>query len=330
MTAAAPSPNPLAIAGLAFIEYTSTEPDALENALVPLGFMAGAAASDAVRVYRQGDVELRVDTRPGSVGQQHAERFGAGICGIGLRVENAQAAWDYVQAHGGMAIDNAVRAHTGPALRSLGDIAVYLVDEAPAALAPAPYLQGIDHLTCHVAAGAVDAQAALFTQVLGFVARAVPDAAEAGRTPSVVLVSPCGGLHIALVEDTQDASQDDAPDARGGNTVGHLTFASTDLYATVEGLRMRGVTFLDTPQTYYDLVDFRLPGHGEDVDRLARTGILLDGSSNGGLLLQIFTATVLEPLFFEIVQRKGSDGFGQGNLAALFESIELEQQRGGR
>ena len=87
--------------------------------------------------------------------------------------------------------------------------------------------------------------------------------------------------------------------------------------------------FLDTPDTYYELLDQRLPGHGEPVEELKKRRILLDGGPTGGLLLQIFTETVIGPIFFEIIQRKGDEGFGEGNFKALFESIEIDQIRRG-
>src|SRR5690606_38545143 len=99
-----------------------------------------------------------------------------------------------------------------------------------------------------------------------------------------------------------------------GEGIQHIALPSRDIHATVEQLRANGVSFLDTPDTYYELLDARLPGHGENKDRLCRNRILLDGAPDGGLLLQIFTENQIGPIFFEIIQRKGNDGFGEGNF----------------
>ncbi len=110
-----------------------------------------------------------------------------------------------------------------------------------------------------------------------------------------------------------------------------LPLAAQNIYKTVDALRDAGIIFQDTPDTYYELIDTRVPGHGEPVAELEKRRILLDGDveNKEGLLLQIFTQTVIGPVFFEIIQRKGNEGFGEGNFKALFESIELDQQRRG-
>jgi 4-hydroxyphenylpyruvate dioxygenase len=96
-------------------------------------------------------------------------------------------------------------------------------------------------------------------------------------------------------------------------------------------MRGAGVAFLDTPETYFDVIDVRVPGHGEDVARLRRNAILIDADpeTKQRKLLQIFTQNAFGPIFFEIIQRKGNEGFGEGNFQALFESIERDQMRRG-
>ena len=147
---------------------------------------------------------------------------------------------------------------------------------------------------------------------------------------SKAMTSPCGKIRIPINESSDDKSQIqeylDAVPRRGHPA--HRA-APNDIYATVDALRAKGVELLDTPDTYYELLDKRLPGHGEPVDELKKRKILLDGTPAGGLLLQIFTKTVIGPIFFEIIQRKGDEGFGEGNFQALFESMELDQIRRG-
>jgi 4-hydroxyphenylpyruvate dioxygenase len=149
---------------------------------------------------------------------------------------------------------------------------------------------------------------------------------------SKAMTSPCGRIRIPINESADDRSQiQEYLVAYHGEGIQHVALATSDIYATVEVLRARGVEFLDTPDTYYDAVPARLPGHGEDLERLRANRILIDGApaQGGGLLLQIFTKPVIGPIFFEIIQRKGNEGFGEGNFRALFESIEADQVRRG-
>jgi 4-hydroxyphenylpyruvate dioxygenase len=117
-----------------------------------------------------------------------------------------------------------------------------------------------------------------------------------------------------------------------GEGVQHIAMGTDNIYKTIVDMKNDGIVFQDTIETYYDLIDRRLPGHGENVDELRKLRILMDGKStetSRELLLQIFTTTVIGPIFFEVIQRKGDQGFGEGNFRALFESIELDQIRRG-
>jgi 4-hydroxyphenylpyruvate dioxygenase len=149
---------------------------------------------------------------------------------------------------------------------------------------------------------------------------------------SRAMTSPDGKIRIPINESGGHPGRVDQIEeylqAYHGEGIQHIALASADIYRTVEALRDTGVSFLDTPETYYRLVDQRLPRHGEDLARLRRDKILIDGGDNG-LLLQIFTETVIGPVFYEIIQRKGDEGFGEGNFKALFESIELDQMQRG-
>jgi 4-hydroxyphenylpyruvate dioxygenase len=151
---------------------------------------------------------------------------------------------------------------------------------------------------------------------------------------SKAMTSPCGKIRIPINESSDDKSQiAEYLDLYHGEGIQHIALGTDDIYRTVEGMKAAGVSFQDTIETYYDLVDKRLPNHGEKVDELKRLRILIDGATHQGapneLLLQIFTQTVIGPIFFELIQRKGDQGFGEGNFRALFESIELDQIRRG-
>lgn len=328
--------NPLGVAGFAFIEYATADLGDLDHAFAQLGFgIAGRDPSTQATRYRQAGIDLLVDPRPAGFGQQYAQRHGVSICGFGLRVTNAQAALAHALAQGARQIDTGL-AIDAPAIQGIGDTVIYLVDaaadvlDASASEVGGAGLRAVDHLSCQIARGQLDASIDFFKRVFGFHEWAI----DAGAQPDAqaqtrVIESPCGQVRFTLAESAASAGQDtdDVLDTRQGAQIRHLALQSDDLYATVEALRARGMGFLEAPQTYYELLDSRLPGHGEDLERLAATRILVDSSTDGGVLLQIFTTTLLGGIFFEIVQRKGDDGFGQGNFAALFESIELDRQR---
>ena len=147
------------------------------------------------------------------------------------------------------------------------------------------------------------------------------------------MTSPCGKIRIPINESSDDKSQiSEYLDQYHGEGIQHIALGADNIYASIQKMRDAGIAFQDTIETYYELVNRRLPGHGENLDELRRLRILIDGHSNDRereLLLQIFTQNVIGPIFFEIIQRKGDQGFGEGNFRALFESIELDQERRG-
>ncbi len=334
-----PWDNPLGVAGFAFIEYAASDLDDLDHVLTQLGFGSiGRDTRTQTRHYRQADIDLLVDARPGSFGHRYAQTRGVSICGMGIRVADAQAAFAHAVAQGAKPVSGQLAVDV-PAIQGIGDTVIYLVDASTGALDQATQatdavaatgLRSIDHLTCQVQRGQLADYLDFFARVFNFRARAVVGGTSASSHQLArVLESPCGKLCITLAEsrDIGQGMQDDILGGSQGDHIRHLALQSHDLYASVEALRARGMGFLDTPQTYYELLDSRLPGHGEDLSRLAATRILVDSSVDGAVLLQIFTTTLLGSLFFELVQRKGDDGFGHGNFAALFESIELDRQR---
>jgi 4-hydroxyphenylpyruvate dioxygenase len=192
-------------------------------------------------------------------------------------------------------------------------------------------LAGVDHLTHNVHQGRMTLWAGFYERLFNF--REIRYFDIEGKLTglrSKAMTSPCGKIRIPINESADDKSQiAEYLAAYRGEGIQHIALGTEDIYATIEALRRKSVHFLDTPDTYYELIDKRLPGHGEDAERLKRNRILIDGSPGGGLLLQIFTETVIGPIFFEIIQRKGDEGFGEGNFRALFESIELDQIRRG-
>jgi 4-hydroxyphenylpyruvate dioxygenase len=217
-----------------------------------------------------------------------------------------------------------------------GELSIYDVDFMPiAGTERHPEGMGlaeIDHLTHNVYAGRMDTWARFYEKLFSF--REIRYFDIQGRKTGLTsraLTSPCGKIRIPINEPSDTKSQiQEYLDAYHGEGIQHIALSCRDIYDTVERLRTRHVRFLDTPETYYERVDARVPNHGEDLDRLQRNRILIDGEGvdkdhHEDKLLQIFTETVIGPIFFEIIQRKGNQGFGEGNFRALFESIEADQ-----
>ena len=189
----------------------------------------------------------------------------------------------------------------------------------------------LDHLTHNVRRGEMRTWSGFYARLFGFEEQKYFDIkGKATALFSQAMIAPDGAIRIPLNESQDEHSQiEEFIREYNGEGIQHLALTTPDIYATVERLRARGVRLQDTIETYYELVDQRVPGHGEDLERMRQNRILLDGSQQEGLLLQIFTENLFGPIFFEIIQRKGNAGFGAGNFQALFESIELDQMRRG-
>jgi 4-hydroxyphenylpyruvate dioxygenase len=193
-------------------------------------------------------------------------------------------------------------------------------------------LYEVDHLTHNVKRGNMNVWANFYERLANF--REVRYFDIEGKLTGLVskaMTSPCGKIRIPINESSDDKSQiEEFIKEYNGEGIQHIALATHDIYETVANLKARGLAFMDTPDTYYDKVDSRVLGHGENTERLRELNILIDGApTKDGILLQIFTDTVIGPVFFEIIQRKGNEGFGEGNFQALFESIEEDQIRRG-
>jgi 4-hydroxyphenylpyruvate dioxygenase len=343
--------NPMGTDGFEFIEYTAPDPKQLDALFRTLGFRPIARhRSKDVTLYRQGGINFILNAEPESFARAFARVHGPSICAIALRVKDARQALE-------RALSLGAEPHPGqtgpmelniPAIRGIGGSLIYLVDRyqdvtiydidfhwlpgeerQPRGVG----LTGIDHLTHNVHRGRMNAWAGFYEKIFDF--RELKYFDIEGRLTGLrsrAMVSPCGKIRIPINESADDKSQiEEFLHAYHGEGIQHVALATDDIYGTVEALRQGGVRFLDTPDTYYEQVDGRLPGHGEDLERLRRNRILIDGAPTpgGGRLLQIFTETVIGPIFFEIIQRKGDEGFGEGNFKALFDSIEEDQIRRG-
>lgn len=354
MTTATNNSNPMGTDGFEFIEYAAPDPASLDALFRSLGFVPTARhRSKKVTLYRQGGINFILNAEPESFAQSFARVHGPSICAIAFRVADAGAAIERAASLGAEVVQGSAGPMelNIPAIRGIGGSLIYLVDRyrdttiydidfIPLDSAEVRHadagLATIDHLTHNVHAGRMGAWADFYQRLFNFRELKYFDIeGKLSGLHSQAMVSPCGKIRIPINEPADPAGAKgqiaEFLDAYHGEGIQHVALATEDIYATVETLRAIGVNFLDTPDTYYQAIDTRLPGHGEDLPRLKQNRILIDGAptDDGGLLLQIFTNTVIGPIFFEIIQRKGNDGFGEGNFKALFDSIELDQiQRG--
>jgi 4-hydroxyphenylpyruvate dioxygenase len=355
MSTATPAPdNPMGTDGFEFIEYTAPDPERLGELFEQMRFTAVARhRSKDVVLYRQGRVNFIVNREPDSFAQSFARVHGPSVCAFAMRVKNASRAYHRALELGAKPFHGPVGPMelNIPAIKGIGDSLIYLVDRYPGnngdlsiydvdfepipGAEPRPEGGGlleVDHLTHNVYAGRMDVWARFYEKLFAFREVRYFDiqGKKTGLT-SRALTSPCGKIRIPINEPSDPGSQiQEYLDAYHGEGIQHIALATADIYGTVESLRARAVRFLDTPDAYYDRVDARVPNHGEDLERLRRDRILIDGEGldkahREDKLLQIFTETLIGPIFFEIIQRKGNQGFGEGNFRALFESIEADQ-----
>jgi 4-hydroxyphenylpyruvate dioxygenase len=340
--------NPMGTDGFEFVEYTAPDPELLRRLFTTMGFPAVARhRSKNVTLHRQGDINFIINAEPAGFGQQFARAHGPSACAMAFRVKDAAFAFRHAQELGAQPgpVSAGPMELNIPCIEGIGGSLIYLVDRygehtiydvdfvsLPAAdTATATGLTVIDHLTHNVRRGNMNLWAGFYEKLFNFRQIRYFDI-EGKKTGlfSRAMTSPCGKIRIPINESQDDKSQiEEYLSEYRGEGIQHIALASRGIRDTVDVLRARGVEFQDTPDTYYDGVDARVTGHREDVGELKRRRILIDGSAESGILLQIFTKNVIGPIFFEIIERKGNEGFGEGNFRALFESIELEQMRRG-
>jgi 4-hydroxyphenylpyruvate dioxygenase len=339
--------NPAGTDGFGFVEYAHPDPAELHRLFRTMGFTAVAKhRTRAITLYRQGDVNYLVNQQPASHATQFAAAHGPCASSMAFRVVDAAD-----PALGSLAMDV-------PAIKGIGNSLLYFLDrygEKGSAFAaefawlgepdPAPRGEGLyylDHLTHNVGRGRMDIWSKFYEHIFNFrEIRYFDIKGEYTGLFSRALTSPDGKIRIPINESADDRSQiEEYLHQYKGEGIQHMACGCHDVYETVESLRARGLKFMPSPPpTYYERIDHRVPGHGEDVARLQRNGILLDGEGAVAVgetagkmtkvLLQIFSANAIGPIFFEFIQRKGDEGFGEGNFRALFVSIEEDQLRRG-
>jgi 4-hydroxyphenylpyruvate dioxygenase len=330
-------------------------PDQFDNPAGLCGFERVAVhRSKRVTLYRQGGINFIVNDEPKSLAAYFADEHGPSACGLAFRVRDAHRAYDHVLALGAQPID----LPTGPmelrlpAIRGIGGAPIYLIDrfEDGSSIYDIDFafvdgvdrhpegcgFHTIDHLTHNVYRGRIDHWARFYERLFDFrEIRHFDIRGEYSGLTSRAMTAPDGLIRIPLNEESSGGSGqiEEFLMRYNGEGIQHIALRCDDLPACWGRLKARGVPFMTAPpETYYEMLDERLPGHGEPVGELQARGILLDGTTEGGdprLLLQIFSEAMLGPVFFEFIERKRDEGFGEGNFKALFESIERDQVRRG-
>ncbi|UVW27180.1 4-hydroxyphenylpyruvate dioxygenase [Massilia sp. H6] len=347
--------NPMGLMGFEFVEFASPTPGVLEAVFAQLGFTKVAVhRSKAVSLYRQGGINFIINNEPKSYAAYFAAEHGPSACGMAFRVKDAHKAYARALELGAQAIE----IPTGPmelrlpAIKGIGGAPLYLIDRFEEGKSiydiDFEFIEGverhprghglsiIDHLTHNVYRGRMAFWANFYEKLFNFrEIRYFDIKGEYTGLTSKAMTAPDGMIRIPLNEEGKAGGGqiEEFLMQFNGEGIQHIALLSDDLMKTVDSLRAAGVPLMAAPpETYYEMLEGRIPGHGEDTGQLKSRGLLLDGSVLDGkprLLLQIFSTTQLGPVFFEFIQRKGDDGFGEGNFKALFESIERDQVRRG-
>lgn len=340
--------NPCGLDGFAFLAFSGPNKNALHQQFIDMGFQpVGKHLEQDITLFEQGRIQFIVNSAKNCQAEQHAKTHGPGACAMGFRVENAELAYAHAINHGAKPFKDAPHVNYGlPAIEAIGGSVIYFVDKLHKPFAgqwlkqaentpevQATGLSHIDHLTHNVYRGNMDKWANFYESIFNF--KEIRFFNIKGQMTGLVsraLASPCGKIKIPLNESKDDQSQiEEFLHEYHGEGIQHVALSTDDIYLTVHKLREHGVRFLDVPDTYYDAIGERIPWHEESLSQLQKEKILIDGEQDPkhGLLLQIFTENLFGPVFFEIIQRRGNEGFGEGNFQALFEAIERDQIKRG-
>jgi 4-hydroxyphenylpyruvate dioxygenase len=347
--------NPMGLMGFEFVEFASPTPNTLEPLFEKLGFtLVAKHRSKDVVLYRQGDINFIVNREPKSYAGYFAAEHGPSACGLAFRVKNAPKAYARALELGAMPLEMP----TGPmelrlpAIKGIGGAPLYLIDRFEDGKSiydiDFEFIDGVDrrpvghglklldHLTHNVYRGRMAFWAGFYEKLFNFrEIRYFDIQGEYTGLTSKAMTAPDGKIRIPLNEESAKGSGqiEEFLMQFNGEGIQHVALLSDDILATIDSLAMAGVPLMSAPNdVYYEMLEERMPGHGEEVHELSARGILMDGSTAGGekrLLLQIFSEPLLGPVFFEFIQRKKEEGFGEGNFKALFESLERDQIRRG-
>lgn len=347
--------NPMGLMGFEFVEFASPKPGVLEPLMEQLGFtLVAHHRSKDVDLYRQGDINFIVNREPKSHAAYFAAEHGPGACSMAFRVKDSHKAYHRALELGAQPIEmpTDVMELRLPAIKGIGGAPLYLIDRFEDGKSiydiDFEFIDGvdrhpkghgfklIDHLTHNVYRGRMAFWGSFYERIFNFrEIRYFDIKGEYTGLTSRAMTAPDGKIRIPLNEEAKGSGGqiEEFLMQYNGEGIQHIALLTDNLMDSLDKLRAAGVPLMTAPRaTYYEMLDERLPGHGEKVSELQTRGILLDGSTQDGskrLLLQIFSETLLGPVFFEFIQRKGDEGFGEGNFKALFESMERDQLRRG-
>ena len=348
--------NPLGLDGFEFLEFCAPEKGVLERAFERMGFsLIARHRSKDVQLWRQGQINFVANYEPKSPAAYFAAEHGPSACGMGFRVRDAARAFALAVERGAEPVEvrtGVMELHI-PAIRGIGHSLIYLVDRYGDGLniwgidfiyepgaersPPGAGFHTIDHLTHNVYNGRIPHWESFYSRIFGFREfRQFDITGEYSGLNTKVMMAPDGKIRIPLNQEGGEDGKGQIAEylrAYNGEGIQHIALASDNLYDSLDALKALGLQFAPPPPgTYYDQLEARLPGHGEPLAKLRERGILVDGTTREGeprLLMQIFSRLMIGPVFFEFIQRKGDEGFGEGNIAALFRSMEEDQRQRG-
>jgi 4-hydroxyphenylpyruvate dioxygenase len=348
--AAITAENPAGTNGFEFVEFSHPEPEKLEELFTRMGYECVARHKTAdITLWRQGDITYVLNAEPGSFGMDFATKHGPCAPSMAWRVIDAEHAFNHAVKNGAAPYEGAGKVLDVPAIVGIGGSLIYFVetwgDKGSAWDAqydwtgeadPKPEGDGfyyLDHLTHNVRRGNMDTWFNFYADIFNFKQIRFFDI-EGKHTGlfSRALTSPCGRIRIPINESADEKSQiEEYLREYQGEGIQHIAVGTDDIYGATDAISQKGLRFMPAPpEAYYAQSHDRVPGHDEPLDRMKKHGILIDGEGvvdgrETKILLQVFSKTVIGPIFFEFIQRKGDDGFGEGNFKALFESIEADQ-----
>jgi 4-hydroxyphenylpyruvate dioxygenase len=348
--------NPMKLDGFQYVEFCAPEKGVVEPVFEMLGFeLIAKHRSKDVNLWRQGDIDFVINYEPSSLASFYAEEHGPSVCGLAFRVKDAHYAYNRALELGAQPVE----IPTGPmelrlpAIRGIGGIPIYLVDryqpgssiydidfnfiEGIDQYPTGAGLQLVDHLTHNVYRGRVDYWAKYYEKLFNFSEiRQFKIKGQKSGLFSRAMAAPDNKIRIPLNEESSGAGAgqiDEFLMLYNGEGIQHIAFSTPDLFTVLDRLKAKGLPIMPPPpDTYYEMLDQRLPHHGQSLAQLKASGVLLDGSTDNGdirLLLQIFSKPLIGPIFFEFIERQRDEGFGEGNFQALFEPIEQDQIKRG-
>lgn len=339
--------NPAGTDGFEFVEFAHPEPEELRELFLRMGFAHVANhKTQQIELWQQGDITYVLNAESDSFASRFVEAHGPCAPSMGWRVADADQAFAQAVSKGADPYEGDGKALDVPAIVGIGGSLLYFVDQY---YDTSPYNEEyewiaqskpagvgfyyLDHLTHNVHKGNMDTWFRFYGDLFNF--REIRFFDIAGKFSGLLsraLTSPCGRIRIPINEDRGETGQIVAYLKKyKGEGIQHIAVGSHNIYDSTDEIAARGLKFMPgPPAAYYKQSNERVVGHSEPIERMQNHGILIDGEGvvDGGetkILLQIFSKTVIGPIFFEFIQRKGDDGFGEGNFQALFESIEQEQ-----